>query len=48
MHNIEIWENILEKSCEASKIFFSIFLNHYLHKKKIEPKSMQRYPTGYI
>ena len=31
-----------------SFFFLFFFLNHYLHKKKIEPKNIQQYPTGYI
>ena len=27
-------------------IYIYIFLSYYLHKKKIEPKNMQQYPTG--
>ena len=27
---------------------YSFLLNHYLHKKKIEPKKIQQYPTGYM
>ena len=40
---IEIWP---KETLQSEVIVF--LLNHYLHKKKIEPKKIQQYPTGYM
>ena len=41
--DIEIWP---KETLQSEVIVF--LLNHYLHKKKIEPKKIQQYPTGYM
>lgn len=41
--DIEIWP---KETLQSEVIVF--LLNHYLHKKKIEPKKIQQCPTGYM